>query len=293
MQYDKSLDSAIRSKQGSFFTPKKLADELATEMARPWRTYGAQPATICDLACGDGALLQAAQKEFPEACLVGCDIDRQAVKLARKRLPLGLFTCCDSLFSDEFEKFLEPPIAFIMNPPYLGGGKISSTFGKSYRFSLKARFEASRGNADFCTYFLRRAAELMDRSEASGTISGIYTQNISRGDTRGMGLKYLVDRQWRIYSATTGTPWPGDAKVHVSLVHLLSPEPFRLPAVTEDYSDVGDEWQAYFRLNKPKPSISCGDCSDEKDCWQCPARIRWHWNESRCRWDLGQYPPES
>lgn len=108
---------------------------------------------------------------------------------------------------------------WIGNPPFLGGGKISGTLGNAYRDHLRwLHAEDYHGNADLCAHFLRRADALT--AEEPATISFIATNTIAQGDTRSFGLAHLVRSGWSIYDTTKSMPWPGDASVSVSIVHL-------------------------------------------------------------------------
>lgn len=108
--------------------------------------------------------------------------------------------------------------AFVGNPPFLGGGKISSNYGNAYRDWLLEQHEGSNARADLSAHFFRRADHLL--GECGGTYGFIATNTISQGDTREAGLHWLVEHGARIYNATTNLPWPGDAAVMVSVVHL-------------------------------------------------------------------------
>jgi len=49
----------------------------------------------------------------------------------------------------------------------------------------------------------------------------VFTNTISQGDTREAGLAPLLrDHGFLIYAADRDVPWPGKAKVTVSIVHL-------------------------------------------------------------------------
>ena len=65
-------------------------------------------------------------------------------------------------------------------PPFLGGKKISGTFGNEYLGYLNSHFQGAGGQTDLVAYFFRRAAELIRK----GTIGLIATKTIAKGDTR-------------------------------------------------------------------------------------------------------------
>lgn len=108
--------------------------------------------------------------------------------------------------------------AFVGNPPFMGGGRISSTFGTEYLQWLQALHERTAGRADLSAHFFRRAHALL--GENGGAIGFIATNTIAQGDTRQSGLQYLVDQGMTIYNAWSALPWPGNANVTIAIVHL-------------------------------------------------------------------------
>jgi hypothetical protein len=116
--------------------------------------------------------------------------------------------------------------AFVGNPPFLGGTRISVANGTEYRDWLAGRFGTS-SLTDLSAYFFRATFELLG---AKGTIGLIATNTISQADTRLSGLAWICLRGGVIYSAERNYAWPGDAAVSVSVVHvakeLRAPAPF-------------------------------------------------------------------
>ncbi|WP_216636330.1 Eco57I restriction-modification methylase domain-containing protein, partial [Chloroflexus islandicus] len=104
------------------------------------------------------------------------------------------------------------------NPPFLGGSKISSNFGQSYLDWLLTIHENSHGNADLVAHFFRRAFDLLRDGGALGLIA---TNTIAQGDTRATGLRWICTHGGTIYAARRRVPWPGQAAVIVSVVHLV------------------------------------------------------------------------
>lgn len=108
--------------------------------------------------------------------------------------------------------------AIIGNPPFLGGKRISSTFGGAYRDWLAALHPASSRNTDLVAHFFRRAFHLI---REGGTVGFIATNTIAQGDTRTGGLRWICENGGEIYEARRWVKWPGQAAVTVSLVHLV------------------------------------------------------------------------
>jgi hypothetical protein len=106
--------------------------------------------------------------------------------------------------------------AFVGNPPFVGGGKISSVHGNAYLDWLREAYPGAGGRCDLCAYFFRRAWDVMGR----GAMGLIATNTISQGDTREGGLHFIVADGGRIFRAHVNERWPGDASVCVSTVFL-------------------------------------------------------------------------
>lgn len=109
------------------------------------------------------------------------------------------------------------PLAVVGNPPFMGKNAIVARGGAAYLEWLLSLHSGAHGNADLCAHFLRRAAWLVGER---GSVGFITTNTIAQGDTRATGLQALVREGFEIYDATASMPWPGDASVSVSVVHL-------------------------------------------------------------------------
>ncbi len=110
--------------------------------------------------------------------------------------------------------------AFVGNPPFMGGQKITGAFGTDYRdFLVNNIANGQRGSADLCAYFFLRAHSLA-RSDNS-MIGMLATSTIAQGGTRIVGLEQLVS-----FSATTivravpSAAWPGPAALQVAHLWL-------------------------------------------------------------------------
>lgn len=241
---------------GVHYTPDALADELVAVALEPHMSIGAEGLTVVDLACGDGALIAAAQRRLEQQArsmrvkYVGVDIDPGAVESCRKRLPGADIRLGDGLFDAAVSS--PPPLVFVGNPPFLGGLKISGALGADYRKKLAERYPTFRGTADLCACFLLAAAASIQRSGELGTMSFITTNTICQGDTRKAGLATLMRPNstgvWSVWHAWRSRPWPGDAKVNISIVHLANERMGRLmgfgTAIDRVYRDFGKEPRA-------------------------------------------------
>ena len=125
-----------------------------------------------------------------------------------------------------FHWFLEYPEVFedggfdaiVGNPPFLGGLRISGSFGDDYLEYLKANNSDAGGLADLCSYFFRRTFRLVRRH---GNVGLLATNTIAQGDTRSAGLYPIVaNERGTVYNAVRSMPWPGEANLEIAIVHL-------------------------------------------------------------------------
>ncbi len=107
--------------------------------------------------------------------------------------------------------------AIVGNPPFLGGRKVSSEFGGSYRDWLQVLHADAHGNADLVAHFFRRSFNIL---RTGGRLGLIATNTIRQGDTRTSGLGPILASGGSIARAMRRLKWPGEAAVVVSVVHL-------------------------------------------------------------------------
>jgi hypothetical protein len=106
--------------------------------------------------------------------------------------------------------------AFVGNPPFMGGQKITGNLGTDYRDLLVTILaQGKKGSADLCSYFFLQAHALLKPGGTSGLLA---TNTIAQGDTREVGLEQISERGGCIYRAVSSRPWPGDASLEVAHV---------------------------------------------------------------------------
>jgi hypothetical protein len=108
--------------------------------------------------------------------------------------------------------------AFVGNPPFLGGLRISNLLGMQYFSFLTESYPPAGHLCDLVAYFFRRAFDLLRKE---GVLGLVATNSIAQGDTRGGGLSWICTNGGSIISATRRLKWPGDAAVIVSVVHIF------------------------------------------------------------------------
>ena len=104
------------------------------------------------------------------------------------------------------------------NPPFAGKNTLLDANREGYLDWLKTLHDQSHGNSDLVAHFFRRAFSLL---RLNGCFGLIATNTISQGDTRFTGLRWICTNGGTIYRALKRLPWPGEAAVTVSAVHVL------------------------------------------------------------------------
>lgn len=100
------------------------------------------------------------------------------------------------------------------NPPFLGGQKLSGSFGENYLEYIKDAYQPI-GAVDLVTYFFRRIFGII---RPGGFQSLISTNTIAQGRAREDGLDVIVQQGGSINHAVRSMKWPGAAAVEVALV---------------------------------------------------------------------------
>jgi hypothetical protein len=172
---------------------------------------------------------------FPLKNLRGLDIERMVVFIARVVLWMGHRQMIDrygeaepvlplvSLDGIRAADALRTPWpeadAIIGNPPFLGSQHLRGALGDEYVEWLKREFGV--GVKDLCTYWFRLAQQHLKPGHRAGLVG---TNSISQNRARSASLDHVVANGGTITNAVSSQKWPGDAKVHVSLVNWINGE---------------------------------------------------------------------
>ena len=106
--------------------------------------------------------------------------------------------------------------AFVGNPPFMGGLRITERLGGAYRpYLVNVLANGVNATADFCAYFFLRAFALLANN---GTFGLLATNTIAQGDTREVGLEQLETRGAAFYRAIPTRKWPGAATLEIATV---------------------------------------------------------------------------
>lgn len=107
--------------------------------------------------------------------------------------------------------------AIVGNPPFAGKNTLIAGHRDHYLDWLQTLHPGAHGNADLVAHFFLRAFALLRSGACLGLIA---TNTIGQGDTRESGLRALIEAGGAITRATRRFPWPGEAAVVVSVVHV-------------------------------------------------------------------------
>ena len=126
-----------------------------------------------------------------------------------------------------FHWFIEFPEIFseggfdcvLGNPPYLGGKKISGSFGQTYLETIHYFYNGVGGQSDLIAYFIRRIYSILSNKRFFAVIT---TNSISEGDTRQGSLDVIIAEGGQICFAIKSTKWPGVANLNVALLSVFN-----------------------------------------------------------------------
>lgn len=180
---------------------------------------------------------------FPITNLHGMDIERYAALVARVTLWMGhrqmvelygeaepvlpLVALSGIITTDALRAPWPEVDVIVGNPPFLGSQLIRGNLGDGYVAWLEKAFGV--GVKDLCVYWFRRAHDHLKVGQRAGLVG---TNSISQNRGREASLQYIVEHGGVITDAVSSQQWPGEAKVHVSLVNWIK-EPQVGPASYE------------------------------------------------------------
>jgi len=164
--------------------------------------------------------------------LQGIDIERVAVLIARVTLWMGHRQMIDRFgvaepvlplvdlstiqVADALRVEWPETDCIVGNPPFLGAKYVRQERGDDYTQWLISRFGV--GIKDYCVYWFRRAQDHLQEQQRAGLVG---TNSISQTSGRSASLDYILATGGIITDATSSQKWPGEAKVHVSLVNWI------------------------------------------------------------------------
>lgn len=156
-----SIRSAERRRdRGATYTPAPIVDAMVT-----WAVdEGASPARVVDPGAGSGRFLLAAAEKFPNARLVGVDIDPLATLMLRANAAVRGFASRLSVALADYRAFELPAIAgatlFIGNPPYVRHHDIDELWKAWFAASARRHGHAASKLAGLHIHFFLKTRDL-------------------------------------------------------------------------------------------------------------------------------------
>lgn len=106
--------------------------------------------------------------------------------------------------------------AFVGNPPFRGGSRLSIDLGGDYREFIVAQGTPNFiGRVDLCAYFMVSAYR---RLASHGTLGLIATTSITEGHSKKALEEHLYGKGCHIYRGIKAMAWPGEASVVIAIV---------------------------------------------------------------------------
>lgn len=188
---------------------------------------------IADLAHSTGLPAPAEPLPYyPVTNLLGLEIERVSVLITRVTLwmgqrqmidrfgpaenPLPLMSLPGIQQADALRTPWPETDCIVGNPPFMGASHVRSNVGDEYTEWLKNQFGV--GVKDLCTYWFRLAHEHLEDGQRAGLVG---TNSIAQNLGRSASLSYILAQGGTITDAIASQKWPGEAKVHVSLVNWV------------------------------------------------------------------------
>ncbi|MBD2036575.1 N-6 DNA methylase [Leptolyngbya sp. FACHB-321] len=180
---------------------------------------------VASFFAGDNAKQRQKHREEFGGKLIGYEkglVDESEIQFIAAKLTTGTKAIQPFNWELEFPEVFErenPGFdAIVGNPPFLGGKRISTSYGDEYVSWLSNQYVESKGSPDLVAYFFRKAFNLLRLNGAFGLIS---TNTIAQGGTRNAGLKFICNSGGTIYNAQKRVKWPGLAAVVVSVLNVF------------------------------------------------------------------------
>ncbi len=211
-----------RKELGAWYTPFDLVDTVVDAVVTPeFVAARSDPVVVLDPSCGDGRFLAAARDRIESlgasATLIGCDLDRGAIAVARAALPDGAeLLQADALATTWPARRVDLVIG---NPPYLSQMASATSRGGS----------SGRGGgpyADAAVEFLALAGELVDPD--GGRVALVLPQSLLASRDAADIRTSIGDRAHMFWSWWTGRR-VFDAQVHVCVLAFEFGRPEAVP----------------------------------------------------------------
>lgn len=170
---------------GDFQTP----DALALQVLHRLRALGVRPATVIEPTCGQGAFVAAAGETFPDAGLVGLDINDVYIAFCAERMKSrkNVSLSVGDFFEQDWKTHLSgqrAPLLVTGNPPWVTNAELGA-LGSS-NLPVKSNFQKHKGldavtgkaNFDISEWMLLRNLEWLEQT--GGTLAVLVKTAVAR-----------------------------------------------------------------------------------------------------------------
>lgn len=156
--YTQLISPRERRPLGQTYTPTGIVESMVS-----WATDQGAPARIVDPGAGSGRYLLAAARAFPEAALVGADIDPLATLMLRANIAASELTDRAEIHLGDYRALQLPEIEgrtlFLGNPPYVRHHQIAPEWKAWLLATATSRGLKASGLAGLHVHFFLATAE--------------------------------------------------------------------------------------------------------------------------------------
>lgn len=164
-----------------YYTPPWIADEVADRVT----AIGAGcDLTVADYAVGEGSLLAAVEKQWPDVTCLGVDIDSHAVARLKRQYPRWTVGRCDMLSATSrlHSPILQTTVDFaVLNPPFSARG--------GARVTIRAFDETVS-----CSPPMAFALLALERVRAEGSLLAVLPANAMRSKKDEQARRVFAER---------------------------------------------------------------------------------------------------
>ncbi len=163
-----------RLQRGVFFTPRPLVERVIEAIA-PYVPVGSR-LRIIDPACGAGAFLTVAASRWPDAELIGLELNEESARICRERVPRAQVRVTDALADEALPPADGAFELWLGNPPYNGTSPLlqSKAAWATACAWMPAHLSLPRGTSlreDFVFFLLKASLRLQQQAGALAFIT--------------------------------------------------------------------------------------------------------------------------
>ncbi len=169
-----------RRKDGAIYTPPAIVQAMLA-----WSREQGTPARVIDPGAGSGRFLIAAARAFPNAHLVGIELDPLAARLLRANLAINGLTERSSVLETDYRSAVLPRVAgetlFVGNPPYVRHHEIAAHWKRWYRAAAANIGIEASGLAGLHLHFFMRTLQLARPGDIGAFITSAEWLDVNYG----------------------------------------------------------------------------------------------------------------